>query len=352
MGQTSSQPHRRLSTFSIDIVHLPLGKGGFKYILTLLDISTRWMEAFPLQRATSEKICRIIEHQIIPRYGQGLTFMIDQGREFIAEKMTQLANQFNCTIHLGTSYNPNSKPVERYHRVLGDGIRSQLAQRNWPKERWPELLSDVIFTMRCSPDTATKESPFQRVFGQNPVTEAKVIWSSDLQDEDQQYQDELQERKDEVSKKMHLKNKQYVAENTKEFQPKQGDLVDWKQPLDPNSKNSKKLANKWTGPFRILYAEPQTAIIIRVIDNEDIGKSRKVSITKLRPSLNVSENQRDENENVQENDDGQDNNHDRGENNDGSDNDHEERRFEDMDEDDHHYRQRQMQDEDHIMQED
>ena len=49
---TAGYPFQKLA---VDFVGpLPTGKGGYKYILTVLDTFTRWMEAFPLARATGE----------------------------------------------------------------------------------------------------------------------------------------------------------------------------------------------------------------------------------------------------------------------------------------------------------
>ena len=77
LGQTSSYSRERLRTWAMDMIHMPDGHGGKSYILTCLDLATSWLEAWPIRRATSEKVAEIITTEIVPRYGEGLAFVVD-----------------------------------------------------------------------------------------------------------------------------------------------------------------------------------------------------------------------------------------------------------------------------------
>ena len=52
-----SQPGRRFSHIHLDLVGpLPRSKEGFNHLLTVVDHSSRWLEAFPLESTSTESI--------------------------------------------------------------------------------------------------------------------------------------------------------------------------------------------------------------------------------------------------------------------------------------------------------
>ena len=195
MGQTSSRPHKRLREFALDIVEMPKGKHGYQYMLTMLDISTMWMEAWPLKLANSAAICRILEKDVFPRFGEGLSFTCDNGREFVAKNVKRIVERYGGKVYYGTSYHPNSLPVERQHRTLNSLIRMKLQDNNQAKGNWPDYLPTALFTMRCSPDTLTKQSPFQRVYGFQPSTRVSSWLGMDPNENSRVVDPELVERR-------------------------------------------------------------------------------------------------------------------------------------------------------------
>ena len=126
LGQTSSYSRERLRTWAMDMIHMPEGHGGKSYILTCLDLATSWIEAWPIIRATAEKVAEVISTEIVPRYGEGLAFVVDQGKEFTAHVVRAAVDQSLFKIHYGTVYNFQSNPVERFHRTLEGVIRCLL----------------------------------------------------------------------------------------------------------------------------------------------------------------------------------------------------------------------------------
>ena len=159
----------------MDVIQMPKGHNGYGYILTCLDVATSWLEAWPLRRATADKVSEIIEFQLVPRYGEGLAFIVDQGREFIAHVVKRAVHRTNSYIHYGTVYNSQSNPVERFHRTLEGVIRCLLIDRQQNAKQWPLALQDALRTMRSAPDATTGFSPFFRVFGMQPRISA-IEW--------------------------------------------------------------------------------------------------------------------------------------------------------------------------------
>ena len=175
LGQTSSYSRERLRTWAMDMIQMPKGHQGHNYILTCLDLATSWLEAWPVRRATADKVAEIISSEIVPRYGEGLSFIVDQGKEFTAHVVKEAVNKSLSKIHFGTVYNSQSNPVERFHRTLEGVMRCLLLDRRIPSTKWPTVLPDALRTMRSAPDATTKDSPYFRVFGMEPRIQA-IEW--------------------------------------------------------------------------------------------------------------------------------------------------------------------------------
>jgi len=119
LGQTTSQMQPRLRHWSMDFVRLPTSRQGqYNYLLTIMDYATRWLEAYPVRRATAATVKRILLNDFIPKYGPGCTITSDQDRAFLSDVVRQLI-QDNDLKHVTTiAYNPKANPVERIHREL------------------------------------------------------------------------------------------------------------------------------------------------------------------------------------------------------------------------------------------
>lgn len=327
LGQTSSIPKTRLTVWSMDVIAMPPGKNGMKFIVTFLDVASSWLEAFPIRRATAPTIVKLLENEILPRYGEGLTFTTDQGKEMTAKVVKDAIEQYGGRCYPTTAYHSNSQPVERFHLILEQLIRAKLIDAGWPKENWPQCLPEALYTMRCSPDTQTKESPYLRVFGRNPTTRVNVWFGQQEEDLDQvdqelrpwqpdesdneegpaileedehevtiqqntpdgqkvtrkytkispennsdmthlalvnQVQDEAQDRKDRATKKRHHENeRQYEKKRPTFYSPVEGELVDWHRPFDEDSQFSRKLAIRWKGPYRVM-SKPNHAFTVDI----------------------------------------------------------------------------------------
>lgn len=62
---------------------------GNKYILTLIDHCSGWVEVKPLPSNESKHVLRYLEQEYLPRYGAPEIIIIDQGSEFNATPLTQ-----------------------------------------------------------------------------------------------------------------------------------------------------------------------------------------------------------------------------------------------------------------------
>ena len=92
---------------AIDIVGpLPVQRGGYRYVLTMMDHSTRWMEAVPLTNISASTCVRALENQWILRYGPPASLLSDRGTQFASNIMKELLQRHKITGRKTTAYNP------------------------------------------------------------------------------------------------------------------------------------------------------------------------------------------------------------------------------------------------------
>ena len=170
LGRTSSIARPRLKHFSMDVVHFPLGLHGHQYLLSLIDLSTKWTEAFVLKSVSTRNLCRILENEVFPRYGENLLIFCDAAKYFVSKKLKEVAEIYKSRIHYTTSYHSQSNFVEYMHRYLNSLIRMKLIDKSLPPKHWISQVPSSLYTINHSPDLSGY-SNFYRVTGQHSSTQ-------------------------------------------------------------------------------------------------------------------------------------------------------------------------------------
>ena len=151
-------------TIAIDILGpLPVQQGGFRYVLTMIDHCTRWIEAIALTNIEAKTCARALNDLRIMRYGPPATVHSDRGSQFTSMVMNNLIHQFGITKTFTTPYHPEGNAIlERTHRTLKD--RLIVSGKNWLKS-----LKQAVFDINRTVSATTRNSPMQLVFGRNGI---------------------------------------------------------------------------------------------------------------------------------------------------------------------------------------
>jgi len=113
------EPRRRFSHIHVDVVGPLPPSDGQRYIFTVVDRSTRWPEATPMEESTSSSCAKALLNSWIARFGIPEHITSDRGSTFTADLWTALAKLLGVQLHHTTAYHPQANGlVERYHRTL------------------------------------------------------------------------------------------------------------------------------------------------------------------------------------------------------------------------------------------
>ena len=157
----------------------PTAKGRFQYLLTYINMATRWPEVIPLRKNTA----RIVVHQlnlIFSRNGFPTTIVTDNRPQFTCELFKKYVKQKGINHVKSSPYHPQgNRVVERMYRTLTSVI-SKCVDKNG---NWAQVVPMSLYFLRCTPNRSAGISPFMLKHGWEPVTPLQLLCKGWVQDD-------------------------------------------------------------------------------------------------------------------------------------------------------------------------
>ena len=152
----------------------PSKRSGATWILICRDSFSKWIEAIPLPRATTEETVRALDREVFSRFGYPEAIHTDCGRQFTSQFFTDFGRMTGIQITNTGGYNPKGNgQVERVHRDLGNILRALTADQ---PDSWEDVWPQALFALRTAVCRSTGLTPFQVVFGRDCSTPLDVIF--------------------------------------------------------------------------------------------------------------------------------------------------------------------------------
>jgi cleavage and polyadenylation specificity factor subunit 1 len=139
-------PQRHFSHLHVDLVGPLQYSNSFNYIFTIIDRTSKWMEAIPLSETSVAACAKALTFTWISCFGVPETITSDRGPQFTSNLWFQLCEMLNISHKQTTAYHPESNgAVERLHYCLKDALRA----RATALETWSEELPFVFLGLRA-----------------------------------------------------------------------------------------------------------------------------------------------------------------------------------------------------------
>ncbi len=141
---------------AVDLVGpLPKGKGGAKYILIFVCMSSRWPEAVPMRTGSSSEVAETLV-SIFSRTGFPLRIRSDRGMMFMGRVVKKLCELLGVNAIHTSPYRPQGNGVvERLHGTL----KTMLAKAGIIGIDWVSFVPMALFAIRQVPNRDTGFSP-------------------------------------------------------------------------------------------------------------------------------------------------------------------------------------------------
>ena len=181
-------PDKRFSHVLVDIVG-PLPESyGYKYLLTAICRTTRFLHAWPLREASSSEAATAFLQGYVPLMGVPAVLTSDNGVHFTSGLWKGMMEKLNIEIKYSASYRPESiGMLERQHRSIKDSLRaaiidveeslknSILEMGEKHQHKWLDFLPFVLLGRRVAYQPDIKASAAELTFGVNPRIPGQIL---------------------------------------------------------------------------------------------------------------------------------------------------------------------------------
>lgn len=144
------------------------GRHKYQFIIIMVDHFTRYVNLYPITRATTKNILRIIVQSYLPFVGKPQSIITDYGTQFRGKRWRdELLNLGIKTFKISV-YHPNSNPAERVLREVGRILRTHC--RN-DQRKWSNYLTVTEEFINCSYHHYLNETPYTVMYERTPSRE-------------------------------------------------------------------------------------------------------------------------------------------------------------------------------------
>jgi len=247
-------PERPWNSISIDLIEKLLSSSGFDTILFIVDQLTKQAIFIPVYDIiTSADLARLFVLHVFSKHGVPSHVISDRGSEFVSNFFRSLGTALNMQLHFTSGYHPEGDgQTEHMNQTLEQYLHVYC---NYQQDNRSKLLSLMEFAYNNAPSATTGVSPFFANKGYHPnitVHPKHNIASSrahnftiDL--------DELQSiLKAEISIAQQYYQKSANAQCSSAPDFEVGDKVFVKAQFFRTTQPSKKLSEKYLGPYKII----------------------------------------------------------------------------------------------------
>ena len=259
--------------FFMDIVGpLPRSRNGYRYVLSIVDLNTRYPEAVPLRSQTAEEVADALVG-VFSRVGIPQEISSDQGSNFMSCLMKELCDLLQIRQVTTTPYHQAANGlVERWDQTMKNMLR-RMVYDSCPQ--WDRLLPYVLFAYREVPEASTGLSPFELLYGwpvRGPLSIIKESWTDHESDGNLlQHTINVRTRLAHCMDVAH-ENLRGCQEDMKVWYDQKArdtSFVEGEEVLLLLPTSEKSLEAKWQGAFRV------TRRVSDLNYEVDVGKSRK-----------------------------------------------------------------------------
>ena len=163
----------RFHTVHIDIITMDSEQNGCKHVLTMIDRTTSWPEAVPLNSTDAKTVAWHFVNTWVKNHGVPKVLVSDQGKQFESQLFQSLCELLNTRKCRTTTYHPQSNAkVERLHKTLKEALMAM------PSD-WYTALPIVLLALRNTHKEDMNASPANLVYGRDLIMPNELVMRPD-----------------------------------------------------------------------------------------------------------------------------------------------------------------------------
>ena len=248
----------------LDIVGpLPITSNDHRYVLTMIDRFTRYVEVVPLQTITAEAVADAYIDRWLCRYGPPREVLSDNGSQFTSKVFQMVQRSTNIKHKFASPYHPQCNGlIERFHRFLKQRLAIKAHTENldfWDGDDWDCYLAPIAFAYNATPHPVNKRSPFELLYGARARLTIDIPKPDRIREEYANYDDyvfklvrKLQIMRNETLRSQYEHQKKMKEKWNKDRRPFTFKVGQWVMKKVPYTGNRAKLQFGYDGPYEII----------------------------------------------------------------------------------------------------
>ena len=122
-----------------------------------VDYFTKWPEAEPLAMITEWQLEKFVWKNIVTRFGLPRTIITDNGSQFASTRFREFCTNYGIQLRFSSVAHPQTNGLAKVtNRSILDGLRRRVSAA---RSAWVDELPSILWSLRTTPKTATRESP-------------------------------------------------------------------------------------------------------------------------------------------------------------------------------------------------
>ena len=148
---------------AMDFLHLDKCKGGYEYVLVIVDHFTRFAQFYATKSKSSQAAAAKLWNEFLPTFGFPRRILHDKGGEWNSKMWAELHRYSGVKAVNTTPYHPEGDGItERINRTALNMLKAIPENQ---KKRWKEQLPKLAFAYNSTIHKSTGFSPFYLMFG-------------------------------------------------------------------------------------------------------------------------------------------------------------------------------------------
>ena len=115
-----------MQDLSIDIKHMPIAFGGYRYLLVITCNQTNFTIVTPLRSREVQSVAEALIYRVIYLFGPPRQLICNEATEFTSHIVQTILHMLNCKLKVISSYSHGSSKVERQIKTVSDIIVKHL----------------------------------------------------------------------------------------------------------------------------------------------------------------------------------------------------------------------------------
>jgi transposase InsO family protein len=129
----------------------------------MVDYVSKWVEAIPRRKASTEESIAMIKSMIFPRFGTPRILISDGGTHFIGKNFKKCLSKLEIEHRISTAYHPQTNgQAETSNRQLKSILNKTIEKGG---KDWSKKLDGALWVYRMAFKTPIGMSPYQFIYG-------------------------------------------------------------------------------------------------------------------------------------------------------------------------------------------